>query len=296
MKTKYFDSFVELYEEIEFHTEVKESGFHIFRFEDLQGARNYMSPYQRGFYQITLIQDFGKSAIEINTQKFTNVADALYFVSPNQLYSWYRDRLVKGFIIYFTADFLEWSSEKIKATFGFFDLYKANLVEVTDQDLYGFRGHCEQLLAEFHQNSGRYRKEVLHTMLLTLLYKSMELYEAKHQPEGENKHASLLLRFEKCVDNHYLQHKTVQEYAEKLNVTPNHLSQTIKKQTGKSAKRLIDERILVEARNMLKYTDLLISDIAYQLGFEELTHFGRFFRKMTGESPATYRSGLNTKK
>ncbi len=296
MQAQYFESFIDLYDEIGFQTEVKEPGFHIFRFSDLGSARNYMPPYRRGFYQITLIQNFGKSAIEINTQKFTNVSDALYFIAPNQLYSWYRDQLVEGYVIYFTADFMEWSHEKIKEMFGFFDMYKINLVQVMDQELYSFRSHCEQLLSEFLQNESKYREEVLKTMLKTLLYKSLELYDLKEEGYHEIGHASLLIRFEKYVDNYYLQLKTVKEYALKLNVTSNHLSQTVKKQTGKSAKSLIDHRVLIEAKNLLKYTDLLVSEIAYQLGFEELTHFGRFFKKMTGQSPANFRSKTKTKK
>ena len=165
-----------------------------------------------------------------------------------------------------------------------------------DQELYSFRSHCEQLLSEFLQNESKYREEVLKTMLKTLLYKSLELYDLKEEGYHEIGHASLLIRFEKYVDNYYLQLKTVKEYALKLNVTSNHLSQTVKKQTGKSAKSLIDHRVLIEAKNLLKYTDLLVSEIAYQLGFEELTHFGRFFKKMTGQSPANFRSKTKTKK
>ena len=296
MQIQYFEHFEDLYAEIGFEPVVKEHNFHIFQFGDLKYARNYMPPYRRGFYQITLIQNFGKSFIEINTQKFTNFSDALYFISPNQPYSWYRDYSVDGFVIYFSADFLGWPDERIKDTFSFFDMYEVNLIEVTDQDLYLFRAQCEQLLAEFLQNTSKYRLEILKTMITTLLYKSLELYDAKQQSNRENKTTSLVLRFEKYVDNHYLEFKTVNEYAHMLNVTSNHLSQTIKSQTGKSAKNIIDQRVLVEAKNMLKYSDLTVTEIAYQLGFNEPTHFGRFFKKMSHESPQNFRFGLKPKK
>ena len=78
-------------------------------------------------------------------------------------------------------------------------------------------------------------------------------------------------------------------YAQKLKVTPNHLNKSIKSVTGKTALLLLNEIRLMEAKTRLKYTDYTISEIAFQLGFEDQSYFSRFFKKYTGNTPGEFR-------
>ena len=85
----------------------------------------------------------------------------------------------------------------------------------------------------------------------------------------------------------YLKH--IQEYGLKLAVSPNQLNKVVKKETGKSTGELIDEMLIMEIKAMLKYTDLSISEIAYQLDFTDTSHFSKFFKRYAGIAPAAYR-------
>ena len=76
-------------------------------------------------------------------------------------------------------------------------------------------------------------------------------------------------------------------------VTPNHLNKCVKTVTGQSAHDLLSEMILLEAKVMLKQTNLSISEIAFQVGRNEISDFVRFFKSKTGISPGEYRKMVN---
>ena len=87
----------------------------------------------------------------------------------------------------------------------------------------------------------------------------------------------------------YLDTKNVTDYAEKLNITPNYLTTTLKQFTGKTAKDIISERLFNESKSLLKYSGLDIAEISYRLNFQEPTHFTRFFKKHSGITPNQFR-------
>ncbi|WP_458722271.1 helix-turn-helix domain-containing protein [Shimia sp. W99] len=100
----------------------------------------------------------------------------------------------------------------------------------------------------------------------------------------------LLSRFEALLETHFQDHWTVADYADALAVSPTHLSRITRTATGRPASRLIEERIIREARRNLVYTNLPVSTIAYTLGFEDPAYFSRVFSRATGLSPRAFRS------
>jgi AraC family transcriptional regulator, transcriptional activator of pobA len=95
--------------------------------------------------------------------------------------------------------------------------------------------------------------------------------------------------FAALLEQHFLGHWTVSQYAGALSITPTHLSRITRSVTGCGASRLIVERIVREARRNLIYTNLPISTIAYALGFNDPAYFSRLFSQATGLSPTSFR-------
>lgn len=103
---------------------------------------------------------------------------------------------------------------------------------------------------------------------------------------------SLLTQFQRLLDQHFAQHWAVSDYARALGVSPTHLSRVTRQQTGLPASRLIDARVVLEARRELAFTPLPVSVIAEGLGFADPALFSRVFSRTVGCSPRTFRQRL----
>jgi AraC-like DNA-binding protein len=84
--------------------------------------------------------------------------------------------------------------------------------------------------------------------------------------------------------------RTAKDYANRLAVHVNHLNKVLKETTGKTTTEIISGRVLQEAKILLKQTDWNISEIAWSLGFEQLSNFSNFFRKNTFQAPNSFRA------
>ncbi len=109
-----------------------------------------------------------------------------------------------------------------------------------------------------------------------------EEYNTSHQVQR-------LQRFKQLMESHFIQQKDVQFYADKLGCTPKTLSQTCRQLLGQSAKNVILHRTLLEAKRLLVHSAYFVSQISYQLGFNETTNFGKFFKKYTQMTPNDFR-------
>ena len=94
--------------------------------------------------------------------------------------------------------------------------------------------------------------------------------------------------FMKLVHVHYARERSVKFYADKLCISPKYLSLLVKEVTGKSAARWVDELVLMEAKNMLRFSGKNVQQVAYALNFTNQSSFGKFFKHMTGQSPTKY--------
>ncbi len=141
----------------------------------------------------------------------------------------------------------------------------------------------------FERNS-LYQQQQLKALTLAFLFKCRELFEQfEKQQSARSKQQDLYYRYLQLVNRFFAEYRSIEEYAAILNVTPNYLSTVVKAIGGRSTKSYLDERIITESKNLLIYTTLTVSEIAFDLLFSEPTHFIRFFKKQTGTTPAEFR-------
>ncbi len=133
--------------------------------------------------------------------------------------------------------------------------------------------------------------EVLQMMLKRLLILCTRLYKAQKMAglAAENGHADIVREFNFLVEQHFKTKHTVAEYADLLHKSPKTISNLFSRLGTKTPLQLIQERKMLEARRMLRYTDLPVKEIAYELGYEDLQTFSRFFKAQEGVSPSEFR-------
>lgn len=104
----------------------------------------------------------------------------------------------------------------------------------------------------------------------------------------------LLNRFNALLEARFTQHLPITDYASALAVSPTHLSRVVRTATGQPVSKLIEARLIREARRMLAYTNLSVSQVAYALGYIDPAYFSRVFARATGLAPRRFRARLET--
>ncbi|MGN0047321.1 MAG: helix-turn-helix domain-containing protein [Bacteroides sp.] len=141
--------------------------------------------------------------------------------------------------------------------------------------------------------------EILHGLVKAFsctVISLMQLYrKGDDEPAAEAvpRNQQLFDKFMALLKLHHTTERGLKFYAERLCLTPNYLSGVIKEYSGKSAVEWINEYVILEAKIMLKNTDLSIQEIAYRLNFVTQSAFGKYFKLQTGIGPKCYRTGTH---
>jgi AraC family transcriptional activator of pobA len=136
------------------------------------------------------------------------------------------------------------------------------------------------------------RAHVLRAMSAHLAGLVVRHIEAKSLQSDRSAEHSLPRRFETLVEKHFLEHRSVADYARGLRVAPGHLSRVMRLATGFPASRFIEARVVREARRLLAFTDLPVAEIGFELGYDDPAYFTRVFSRATAQSPRAFREKL----
>jgi len=291
-KIRRFKEINEFFETTGFEKRTDIPEFFIFRFDELTDSSALkMPPYQKDYYQVSLILNPENAIADIDEQSNDTLKNTLYFLSPDHIFSWQRNSNTTGFIVYFKAEFLNFFSGHFKSEFSLFDLSNENFLKLENKEVQDILSDFDKLYKEYY-TSNNYRHQILQSSLLSFLFKCKSLQESRGaKTKNLSKKEELVYRFRNLVMNSYIKHKKVSEYATLLHISSNSLNQTVKSVLGRTAKEVISEQIIQEAKRHIRYSADDISEISYSLGFDEPTHFIRFFKKQTALTPKEYRNG-----
>lgn len=145
-----------------------------------------------------------------------------------------------------------------------------------------------------------YRDDVIRSILESLFYDTLGLYASyaptRHPAEGMKRRDTLLNKFIELVESNFYHERSVAFYANRLCVTPKHLSSAIKEASGRTAGEWIDSYVLIEAKLMLRNTGHTIQEISAKLNFRNQSFFGKYFKRLSGQSPRDYRNNPNNQR
>lgn len=152
------------------------------------------------------------------------------------------------------------------------------------------------LMREVVNNSTINVRESVNSILSSFFYFISGIGSARIREIGEdvkkssNRSKMIFEQFIKLVSEYHLKHRNVGFYADKLCLTPKYLSKLIKTATGRSAPDWIDAYVILEAKNLLKYSNVAIKEVVYKLNFPNQSVFYKFFKARTGMTPSEYRN------
>ncbi|MDE6289004.1 MAG: helix-turn-helix domain-containing protein [Muribaculaceae bacterium] len=143
-------------------------------------------------------------------------------------------------------------------------------------------------------NGSQISKSIATSLIAAMFYQMVQFYykriadipETEHKPAGRRN--DYVREFMRLVHIHFIKERSVSFYADKLFISSKYLSLLVKESTGRSASRWIDDFVLMEAKNMLRFSGKNIQQVAYALNFSTQSSFGKYFKHLTGMSPTEF--------
>ena len=144
----------------------------------------------------------------------------------------------------------------------------------------------------YYKEHSPYNPEILKCMLLSILYRLSDMYHERpiRSETALSRSEEICKTFSHLVIQHYTTERNILYYAKQMNITPTHLSNTVKHVTGKTVMDIISEVVIVDAKAQLKSTNIPIHEISDSLNFPNVSFFGKYFKRLTGMSPQQYRN------
>ncbi|WP_353720413.1 helix-turn-helix transcriptional regulator [Dyadobacter sp. 676] len=272
-------------------SEYREDHIMIARFSEYRHEhQSLIFPHRHSFYHLVLFTE-GHGPHTIDFHRFQAAPFQIYFMIPGQVHSWDFEEQMEGYVVNFSDSFFKsfLLQPEYLDSFSFFDQDSSNnVLTITENIRERVCGLFEELLVQ-NRRSTTWRDDFMRVLLLQifLLIEQSDSVDRK-KVGGKSKNATVR-NFIRLIDKHYDQKRLPGQYAEMLNVTPNHLNALCKEHVGMQAGELIRSRIVLEAKRLLINLDLTVAEIAYKLNFNDNSYFTKFFRKETGMTPEDFR-------
>jgi AraC-like DNA-binding protein len=258
--------------------------------EDLQPYITENPTHSLTYYDITIISN-GQGTFSVDQQNNPIETGRVFFTSPGQVRRWDFDIMPHGYVLIFEEEFL--------CRFFNDPLFVQNLLYFSDNATQSSialtkaeYNQLKPLLLNIKDEIYRYKvkdEHILRAILYQVLMLLSRMYNSHSQTLAVNHTNRYIHKFTHLVNANYQQNRSVEFYAQQLNITSGHLNNLVKQSLGFSAKHYILNRTLLEAKRLLCYTSLSVDEIAQYLNFDNTSYFVRLFHKNAGETPLQFR-------
>ncbi len=255
------------------------------------------------FYSISLKRCIA-SKFKYGQQEYDFDEGVMFFIAPGQVFGVETDPEViakrSGWILLVHPDFF-WNTSLAKSIshYEYFDYSVNEALFLSEKEETNIIGIMQSIQQEYQTNIDKFSQNIIVSQIETLLNYSERFYQRQFITRKISNHKiidrleNLLIKYFNGQDIVQKGLPTVQFIAESLNVSPNYLSSLLKVITGQSTQQHIHDKLIKKAKEKLSTTDLSVSEIAYELGFEHPQSFSKLFKTKTHLSPLEFRQSFN---
>jgi AraC-like DNA-binding protein len=255
------------------------------------------------FYSISLKRN-SAAKMKYGQQDYDFDEGIMFFMAPGQVFSVEINNSLpsihSGWILLIHPDFL-WSTSLAKTIkkYEYFDYSVNEALFLSEKEESTINNIIQNIQLEYHANIDKFSQDIIISQIETLFNYAERFYHRQFITRKKANH-QILDRLEVILASYFNSDAlalkglpTVAYIAGELNVSPNYLSGLLKVLTGQSTQQHIHDKLIERAKQKLSTTNLTVSEIAYQLGFEHPQSFSKLFKTKTNVSPLEFRQAFN---
>ena len=239
----------------------------------------------------------GETSLTLNLQEFRLKKDSLFIFSPKHILQVQSNNRFKAHLIVIAPDFLKRINIDTKRMMPLFLQFGSlPCMELTHAESQSLRSFISMVEQELKGSETDFSSEIIGGLIAATIYKVGDIlthYLTEH-PEVDspihNRAEEYFRQFTELLGEHYKHERSVGFYARQLCITPKYLTTLIKRISGKSVSEWIDNYVILEAKTLLKYSNMSVQEIAYYLNFPNQSFFGSYFKRNAGMSPSQYKA------
>ena len=239
----------------------------------------------------------GETSLTSNLQEFRLKKDSLFIFSPKHILQVQSNNRFKAHLIVIAPDFLKRINIDTKRMMPLFLQFGSlPCMELTHAESQSLRSFISMVEQELKGSETDFSSEIIGGLIAATIYKVGDIlthYLSEH-PEVDCpihiRAEEYFRQFTELLGEHYKHERSVGFYARQLCITPKYLTTLIKRISGKSVSEWIDNYVILEAKTLLKYSNMSVQEIAYYLNFPNQSFFGSYFKRNAGMSPSQYKA------
>lgn len=234
----------------------------------------------------------GEVMYQLDTQKQVIKPGDILIVSDRHVVDSYRHSDdMEGLCIMMSVHFFREIIQNVSDVSSLFLFSRQHPVMSLEQkEIETFKEYFQVIKQKICDQRNHFRKDLIKTLLLAMFYDlSNIIYRVQYNDKPQTRTDAIFTHFIKLVEKNYRQERRVGWYAAQLNITPKHLSETVKNASRRTPNEWIDDYVTLELRVLLKNSTKTIKEIAQELNFPNQSFLGKFFKEHVGVSPSKYR-------
>ena len=282
-----------------YHLSAKDNGEERFRLHHMpdifrQDAFHTVHLHNHSFYTVIWFQN-GNGHHYVDFEEYEVVPGSVFFISPEQLHTFDSVQNQTGWVLEFSEDFLqdESSSESLFLKYDVFNSYDSPPFRILDDySWHTLQSIIDAIIHEMGQESAfahhDYLAMLVKLFLITVQRNGVTSGDA-HMLSTTSQSDRTFVKFRQLLEKNYRKVHTVSEYARMLGVSTKTLTNCSFDSSHKTPLQLINARLALEAKRLLRFTDMSSKEVAYHIGFEDPSYFVKFFKRQTSLSPLEFR-------
>lgn len=239
----------------------------------------------------------GETSVSYNLHDYRLTKGSMFLFGPKNILQIQSNEQFKAHVLAVSTDFMERIDIDTKHMMPLFLQFSEHpCLSISSEESRTLCDFITLIERETRGSESRFSYNVLNELIAATLYKTGDIlhrYLAEHPQDDEivrTRAEEYFRQFMKLLGKHYREERTVGFYARQLCITPKYLTTLIKRISSKSVSEWIDTFVTLEAKTLLKYSNMSIQEIAYYLNFPNQSFFGSYFKRNTGMSPSQYKA------